>query len=281
MKLGYYPGCSLHGSSKEYDISTQAVCKALGVQLQELDDWICCGASSGHSLDELLKIALPAKNLKIATETGKDLLVPCAACYNRLKTAQYEMKNSEKVRHEMKRILDYDGSHNDTAVLNMIEFLRDRIGLDNLKTKIKTPLKGLKTACYYGCLLVRPKDVTRFGHPEHPQSMELVIETLGAESVRWSYKSECCGGGLSLVHGEIVQKLVENIIESAEEAGADAIVTLCPLCFENLDMRQITKNFPVFYLTELLGLTLGLNEFREWIKKHFHDPTALLDSLGL
>jgi heterodisulfide reductase subunit B len=279
VNLSYYPGCSLKGSSKEYDITTQTVCSELGVELQELEDWICCGASSGHSLDEVLHIALPAQNLKIAAETGKDLLVPCAACYNRLKAARFAMENNKEMQNRMKEVIGYDGRKG-TAVLNMIELLRDRLGLENLKAKIKIPLEGFKAACYYGCLLVRPDEVTRFDHPEHPQSMESVMETLGAATVLWSYKAECCGGSLSLVRGEIVRDLVDRIIDSAQEAGADAVVTLCPLCFENLDMRQ-TKKFPVFYLTELLGLSLGVKEFGSWIKKHFQDPTSMLDSLRL
>ena len=278
MNLSYYPGCSLHGSSKEYDSSTRAVCEALGINLTELEDWICCGASSGHSLSETLHTALPAQNLKIAAQSCQDLLVPCAACYNRLKAAKYSMEESEEVRTEMMEVVGYDGS-NSTAVLNMIEILRDRIGLEKLRSRILRPLEGLKAACYYGCLLVRPKDMMAFDDPEHPDVMDEVVQALGADTVRWSMKSECCGGSLSLARAEIVQSLVDGIIESAEEAGANAVVTLCPLCFENLDMRQKTMDFPVFYLTELLGLSLGLEEAGSWLKKHFHDPTKLLDSL--
>jgi heterodisulfide reductase subunit B len=280
MNLSYYPGCSLHGSSKEYDTSTKAVCEALGIKLTELEDWICCGASSGHSLSETLQTALPAQNLKIAAKTGQDLLVPCAACYNRLKAAKHSLEEDEAVRLEMTEALGFDGQGG-TAVLNLIEILRDHIGLDSLKEKISRPLKGMKAACYYGCLLVRPREAMDFDDPEHPRAMDDVVRALGAETVRWSYKSECCGGSLSLARAEIVQTLVDTIVESAEEAGAKAIVTLCPLCFENLDMRQKTKDFPVFYLTELLGLSLGLKETGSWITKHFHDPTELLDSLRL
>jgi heterodisulfide reductase subunit B2 len=280
MKLSYYPGCSLHGSSKEYDVSTKAVCEALGIQLSELEDWICCGASSGHSLSEILHTALPAHNLKIASQTGLDLLVPCAACYNRLKAAKHSMEESRAVREEIQDITGFD-SQGGTAILNLIEILRDHIGLEELQKKISRPLKGLKAACYYGCLLVRPKTAMAFDDPEHPQAMDEVVQALGGETVQWSYKSECCGGSLSLARAEIVQKLVDTIVESAEEAGADAIVTLCPLCFENLDMRQKSKDFPIFYLTELLGLSLGLKETGSWIDKHFHDPTKMLDSLRL
>lgn len=280
MNLSYYPGCSLHGSSKEYDVSTKAVCRALGIELTELEDWICCGASSGHSLSETLHTALPAHNLKLAAQTGRDLLVPCAACYNRLKAAQYSMDRDEGIRAEMAEVVGFDG-RGGTAVLNMIEILRDHLGLETLRSMVTRPLRDFKAACYYGCLLVRPKEAMAFDDPEHPRAMDEVVRVLGGEALPWSCKSECCGGSLSLARAEIVQALVDDIVESAEEAGADAIVTLCPLCFENLDMRQKNKDFPIFYLTELLGLALGLEEAGSWIGKHFHDPAALLDRLRL
>lgn len=281
MNLSYYPGCSLHGSSREYDVSTKAVCRALGIELRELDDWICCGASSGHSLDEALSVALPAKNLKLAAESGLDLLVPCAACYNRLKAARRAMKESESVRTATKDLLDFDGGDNGLEILNWIELLKDRIGLGALTAQLRKPLTGLKAVCYYGCLLVRPQAVTGFDHPEHPRSMEEILRGLGAEPVRWASAAECCGGSLSLSRSEIVKDLVDGIVQAAVEAGADVIVTLCPLCLENLDMRQSRGSLPVLYLTELLGLALGLEEAPGWIKKHMIDPTPLLGSLRL
>ncbi len=281
MNLSYYPGCSLHGSSREYDVSTKAVCKALGIELSELDDWICCGASSGHSLDETLGIALPAKNLKLMAARGLDLLVPCAACYNRLKAARRAMKESESVRKEMKDLLGFDGSDNGQEILNWIELLTDRIGMDALTAQLRKPLTGLKAACYYGCLLVRPQKVTEFDNPEHPRSMEQILLKLGVEPVRWASSAECCGGSLSLSRSEIVKDLVDGIVHAAVEAGANTIVTLCPLCLENLDMRQRSGSFPILYLTELLGLSLGLDEASGWVKKHMNDPTPLLNSLRL
>ncbi len=280
MNLSYYPGCSLHGSSREYDVSTKAVCRALGIDLKELDDWICCGASSGHSLDETLGIALPAKNLKLAADAGQELLVPCAACYNRLKASRRAVRESESIRQQMKDLVDLEGDGG-PEILNWIELLRDRVGLDTIRNHVKKPLKGLKTAAYYGCLLVRPAAVTEFDHPEHPRSMDDILLGLETVPVRWSLEAECCGGSLSLSRSEIVKDLVDKIVESAEEAGADTIVTLCPLCFENLDLRQTRRNFPILYLTELLGLAFGLEEAEGWIKKHFSDPLPLLESVRM
>jgi heterodisulfide reductase subunit B len=279
VNLSYYPGCSLHGSSREYDVSTKAVCRALGVELQELDDWVCCGASSGHSLDETLSLALPAKNLKLAAEAGRDLLVPCAACYNRLKAARRAVGESESVRRTVTELSGYEGGG--PAVLNWIELLAGRVGLEALRSRVRKPLTGLKAAPYYGCLLVRPAEVTEFDHPEHPRSMDDILRGLGAEPVTWSHRAECCGGSLALSKGKIVAELADGIAQAAIEAGAGAIVTLCPLCLENLDTRQTAAKLPVFYLTEILGLALGVEEAAAWPKKHMIDATSVLTSLRL
>ena len=276
----YYPGCSLHGTSKEYDASTQAVCAELDIELRELPEWVCCGASSGHSLDETLNIGLPAHTLKLAEKEGLDVAVPCAACYNRLKVAEHALQEKESVRQQMKNLLDFDfqGTVN---ILNLVELIKDRVGLDVVKSKVVKPLTGLKVVCYYGCLLVRPARVTHFDDPEHPRSLDEIMESIGAEVLNWSYKTECCGGSLSLTRDDIVKSLVDGIVDMAKEAGAQAIVTLCPLCLENLEMRQSDGQFPVLYFTELLGLAFGMKECEHWLKKHLIDSTPLLKSLRL
>jgi len=276
----YYPGCSLHGTSKEYDASTQAVCAALGIELKELSDWVCCGASSGHSLNETLNIGLPAHTLKLAEQEGLDVAVPCAACYNRLKVAEHALKEKETVREEMKELLDYE-YEGTVQILNLVELIRDRVGLEAVRAKVVTPLTGLSVVCYYGCLLVRPAEVTHFDNPEHPHSLDEIMETVGADVLNWSYKTECCGGSLSLTRDDIVKSLVDAIVEMAKEAGAQAIVTLCPLCLENLEMRQTDGRFPVLYFTELLGVAFGLKDCEHWMKKHLIDATPLLKSLRL
>ena len=280
MNYSYYPGCSLHGSSKEYDASTKAVCAALGVELRELQDWVCCGASSGHSLDAMLNIGLPAHTLKLAQAQALDVAVPCAACYNRLKVAEHELRRDEKVRQQMKDLLDFEYEDN-IHVLNLIELVRDRVGLDAVRSKVVKPLKGLKVVCYYGCVLVRPAKVTKFDDPDHPTSQDEIMKAVGAEVLDWSYKTECCGASLSLSRDDIVTNLVDKIIDMAKEAGAQVIVCSCPLCLENLEMRQSDRHYPVLYFTELLGLAFGLPEASHWPKKHLVDATPLLRSLGL
>ncbi len=279
MNLSYYPGCSLHGSSREYDLSTRAVCAALGVELAELEDWVCCGASSAHSLDEALSVALPARNLKLAADRKWDLLVPCAACYNRLKAADKAVTENEEARELAKNLTGYEGGG--PAVLNWIEFLVDKVGVEALRAAVRRPLTGLRVAPYYGCLLVRPAEATGFDHPEHPRSMDMILRALGTEPLSWSHRAECCGGSLALSRGEIVTELVDGIIGSAIEAGAAAIVSLCPLCLENLDGRQKTRRLPVLYLTEILGLAMGLDEASRWLAKHITDPAPALESLRL
>jgi heterodisulfide reductase subunit B len=276
----YYPGCSLHGSAKEYDHSTKVICEELGIELKELPDWICCGASSGHSLDNILNIALPAQNLKTAEKIGYDVVVPCAACYNRFKVAKHELREKEEIRKQVKNLIDYDFQHN-IEILNLIELIKNRIGLEAVRSKVVKPLKGLKVACYYGCLLVRPPMVTHFDSPEHPMSLDEIMKIIGAEPLNWSFKTECCGGSLSLSRDDIVKSLVDTIVSMAEEAGAHVIVTLCPLCMENLDMRQTDGKFPILYFTELLGLAFNLKDCEKWMEKHIVNPKPVLESLGL
>lgn len=280
MKLSYYPGCSLHGTSKEYDISTRAVCQHLGVELEELSGWNCCGASSAHSLNHLLAQALPARNLKLAQEKGLDLVLPCAACFNRVKTADNLLHDESDLSREVSDLVDfrYKG---EIGIIHLLDLICNKLGLDVIKSKVTKPLSGLKLACYYGCLVVRPIEIVKFDHPEHPQTLDRLMKAIGAETLNWSYKTECCGASLSLTRDDIVKNLVSKIIRMAREAGAHAIVALCPLCHQNLEMRQENADFPIFYLTELLGLAFGISESRDWLEKHLVDSSELLHSLEL
>jgi len=280
VNYSYYPGCSLHGASREYDTSTQVLCKALDVELKELPDWICCGASSGHSVDAVLNIGLSAYNLKIAEGQGLDVAVPCAACFNRFKVAEYAIREKDGVHQQMKDLLDFD-FQGKVKILNLVELIRDRVGLETIQSKVVKPLTGLKVASYYGCLLVRPAEITGFDDPEHPQSLDEIMQSIGAEPVTWSYKTECCGGSHSLTRSDIVNHLVDSLVDMAKEAGAHIITTACPLCFENLEMRQSEGQFPIFYFTELIGLALDLKESAHGMKKHMVDPKPLFKSLGL
>lgn len=272
----YYPGCSLESTACEYDASVRAVFRALGVELHELEEWNCCGASSAHSVNPLLALALPARNLALAQPLGYDLVMPCAACFNRHKSADYEMRHDPKRRKELEEIVGFTYQGN-VAVRPLLEVLTVGVGFERISERVTRPLEGLKAVGYYGCLLVRPPEVTQFENPENPRLMNQLLETLGAEAVEWSYATECCGGGLSLTKSSVAARLVNRLAERAREAGAAAIVTSCPLCQINLEMRQSGEHkLPIFYFTELMGLAFGLPEAESWWSKHLIDPRPLL-----
>ncbi|MBN2056439.1 CoB--CoM heterodisulfide reductase iron-sulfur subunit B family protein [bacterium] len=276
MKVGYFPGCSLTGSAKEFDISLREVLRALGVELQEIDDWSCCGASSAHVVSRVLATALPMRDLVLAEEQGIDrLLVPCAACYNRLICAQHEMQHDHELGGEVREALRSDAGGK-VEILNIIELLAE-IGTDALAARSEVKLGSARVACYYGCLLLRPHDITGFDDVEQPESMERLVKAIGAEPIQWGFKTECCGGAHSISHKRIVADLSKRIIDDARSNGANLVVVACPMCHTNLDMRQkeIRKHYPdheelpVVYITELLGLALGIHRKKLGINLHF------------
>jgi heterodisulfide reductase subunit B len=281
LKYSYYPGCSLRGTGREFEDSALAVCRALGVELVELPEWGCCGASSAHNTNRLLATALPARELIRAGREGMDLVVLCAACFSRLKTAQYEMARSDDLRRQVERAVGaaYSGG---VRIRHLLDVLRDDVGLKEVQKRVQKDVSGLKPAAYYGCLLVRPPEVLDFDDPEHPTIMDDLLAAMGAASRRWSYKTECCGGSLSITRPDIVSRLVDNLLDRAAEAGANCLVTACPLCSANLEMRRgRRRKMPIFYFTEVLGLALGLPESDAWLAKHLVDPRPLLREMGL
>ena len=283
MRYAYYPGCSLESTAREYDLSVRAVCSNLGIELTELADWSCCGASSGHSTNRWLAHALAGRNLALAERAGLDIAVACPACYVRLRTTYKEMKDDPRQREELANLLDmpYEVKY---STRHLLDIIYHDIGLENLKERLAKPLGGLKLACYYGCYLVRPPAVVAFDDPENPKSMDMLLDALGAEVRDWSGKVDCCGGSLSLSKREIASRLVAEITGMAKRAGAQAIVTACPLCHSNLEVRQVTRGqnrLPIFYFTELIGLAIGIVEARSWLKKHMISPLNLLASHGL
>jgi len=282
VKVSYYPGCSLHSTGLEYNESTQEVCRILDIELDELSDWNCCGAGSAHCTDEVLAVELAARNLATAEEAGLDLVIPCAACFNRFKVAE------KHIREGKEPVIDtpYQGK---IPVRHLLDFLSEEENLKLIKEKIEKPLNGLKVACYYGCLITRPPKITDAKNHENPQVMDDLLSLLGAEISPWSYKTDCCGGSLMLSRPDIVVQLSGKLIQMAEEAGANCIATACPLCQANLDTKQgmISKNlereihFPTFYFTELLGLALGYEKADKRFRRHVVDPRDLLKSKGL
>jgi heterodisulfide reductase subunit B len=283
FRFSYYPGCSLESTSKEYDKSIRSVAKILDIDLIELDDWNCCGASSGHCTNHLLSLALPARNLALAEREGLDMAVACAACFLRFRQANYEIRSSGNLRQEIEEIIGmpYKGS---VEVRHLLDIFVHEVGLEEVERKVEKPLGGLKLACYYGCYLVRPPEITQFDDTENPMLMDDLLKALGAETVDWSHKVECCGGNLMLSRSDIVGKLVGDICQATIEAGATAIVTACPLCQANLDTRQSDpKKIPILHFSELLGLALGAKEqtVKAWLRRHINNPQEMLKSQNL
>lgn len=283
MNVSYYPGCSLDGVAREYGESTEAVARILGIELKELEDWSCCGAASAHATNDTLALALPARNLEIAAKAGLDLIVPCAACFSRLKIAEKELQSGKDIEGISGK---YQGGF---YIKHLADFLWEDISEKAISEKVKKPLKGLNPVCYYGCLITRPPKVTDARDPENPESMDNLMETLGAEVKNWSYKTDCCGAEHVFTLPRVAWKLMQKLLDMAEEAGADSIVAGCPMCQSNLDShqkeisRETGKKYhtPVFYFTELMGLAFGDPSVEKWLSRHIVDPRPLLKQKGL
>jgi len=278
LKYAYYPGCSLESQlAKEFDLSTLAVSKALGIELEELHDWNCCGASSGHSTNMALNHAIVGRNLALAEKQGLDIAAACPACYLRLKHTRHAAMEDSEVKSNMVDAIDmlYEGRYD---VKHVLDIIVNEVGLNSIKEKVSKPLRGLKLVSYYGCVLVRPPKIVGFDDPENPQSMDNLLSILGTDALDWSGKVDCCGASLSLTKREIVIELSNALVKMARDAGADAMVTACPLCSMNVDSRQKLSSdaMPVFYFTELMGLAMDLPGTNKWWGKHIISPKKLL-----
>ena len=284
MKYGYYPGCSLKVTAFEYDKSLKKVFNHLGAELVEVPDWPCCGASAGHMTSEGAGISLPLKILSLYEKEGiKDVVVPCAACFSRFKTTAHEIEEYPEKKEKYNKVIGYDYK-NTIDIKQPIEVLLKDFMKKELEAKVVKSLEGLKVVCYYGCLLVRPPKVMKFDECEYPMMMDKLIETTGAKSLDWSYKTDCCGVSLSLSRTDIVVKLSNDILTEAINVGADAVVVACPLCHSNLDTRQkdIEKEFnkklgiPILYFSQILGLAYGMSPKELGIPSHLTDAMSLL-----
>ncbi len=285
----YYPGCSLHATAREYDASFRLVSQALGLQIHELEDWVCCGATPAHMTMHLLSLALPVKNLLQAKQLGNyEVVTCCAACFNRLKIANKFMESDPEHREMVEKIVGarYNGEVN---VRHFLDVLVNVFGLKNISERVTKKISGLKVACYYGCLLTRPPEVTQLDDLEDPHLIDDLMKIIGVEPMQWPYKTECCGASFSLTKTDIVLKLSGDILQMAYDEGAQAIVVACPLCQSNLDLRQAMinkkykKNFnmPIFYFTQLLGLALGIEPSKLGLEKHIVNPMPLLERKGI
>ena len=276
MKLSFYPGCSLEGLAIDYARSIDAVFQALDIDLIEIDDWSCCGATAAHSLSEAMSVILPARNLSAAEQMGLDIVSPCANCFNRLRFSQQMIQ---------KRVLDIPWPvTGDLKIHDMTRFLAEPAMIKQIKKRVLKPLNGLKLVCYYGCQMVRPPRITGYTDYENPQTLDRISAATGAQVIDWSYKATCCGASIGIARREIGDSLTKRLLDKARRAGAEAIVVSCPLCQSNLDMIQKDRleiPIPIFYFTELLRLSFSDRGNPKWFKMHFVDPASLLKAKRL
>ncbi len=274
-KIGYFPGCSLSGTALEYGESIKAICEKLDIELVEINDWNCCGATAAHSLNHKLSISLPARSIALAEQQDFDeILVPCAACYSRLINAFEEVKKDKKLKEEISSIIELpiEAKARPISVLEFLEKYVKGILADKIESKVE-----VVTACYYGCLLVRPPKLVKIDRYEDPQIMENILKIIGTKTIDWAFKTECCGAGLSVPKTDVVAKLSGDIYSDAEKRGAEAIVLACPMCHSNLDMRRPeiekylckTAQMPVLYITQMIGLALGIPGQKLGLQRHF------------
>ena len=285
LTYAYYPGCTQESGSKEYDLSVRAVCERLGIELRELEDWNCCGAVHTSVTDPLLAMTLPARNLALAEEQGMtEIVTPCSGCYKNFRTASKAIQADPALRQEVNDALPGHTLKGDVTVKHPLYVIVNDYGLERLE--VTKPLKGLRVACYYGCVLTRPRD--EFDSPEKPQAMDRLMQALGAEPVPYPAKTKCCGGAVLLSHTHIAVDLTGKVLLAAKEAGADCVALACPMCHVALDLYQsrveralgTRLDLPVLYFTQLMALALGVERHRLGFKRHIVSPAPLLERLG-
>jgi heterodisulfide reductase subunit B len=284
MQVAYYPGCSLQGSARDYAESILEICSVLGIRLEEIPDWNCCGATAAHSIDHRASIELAGRTLNLAAELPHaDMLVPCPMCFNRLKTAVRTLRGKHSQRYEI---------HLKTSlpqIWDLANFFATEKMLEATSKKVEKQLRGLRVVCYYGCMASRPPEITEAEDFEDPQALDRIVRNLGATPVPWPFKTDCCGASQVLSRLDIVSQLVVNLYDMAQRVGAQAIVVSCQMCQANLDMYQQKIeadwgrrfSLPVFYFTELIGLACNVKGSRNWISRHITDPFSLLETLNL
>lgn len=279
MKYSYYPGCAQHGTAVDYRMSVDAVFRRLGIELEEIKNWNCCGAL--HVPDMTVRVALSAKTL--ASSKGLDMATPCNLCYSNLMRAGAAMEDSAlKNRINEALTTKYDGS---TKPKHLLEVIVKDFGLTKLAEQVKIPLK-IKAVPYYGCLLTRPEN--KFDSPENPKSLDNLIASLGAEPVKYYYKTKCCGGPILITNEDLALCLAKDLLVMARESGADCMVVTCPMCHLQLDAKQkaveakynIKIDMPVIYFTQLIGIAMGLRSSELGLDKHLVSTEKLIAKIG-
>jgi heterodisulfide reductase subunit B len=283
MKYAYFPGCSQESTAEEYNHSLQAVARRLEtMDLVEMPDWNCCGATPAATVDPMLPHALAARNLAIAEEMGMDMVTPCAACYKNINKACHVLNDDPDLLTRINATLNGHQLGYAPKVRHPLDVVVNDVGLDSVP--VEKPLRGLKVASYYGCLITRPEG--GFDDPEYPQSMDRLMETLGAEAVDWPYKTKCCGGAIYITTADISFAMSADVLAHAKAAGANAVAVGCPFCQLLLDLYQdklgalkdTTFHLPIFFFSQLMGLAMGLDRAELGLEKLVVPPFELLTS---
>jgi heterodisulfide reductase subunit B len=294
MRYGYFPGCSLSKSASPYDLSTKAIAEVLGIELEEIDDWNCCGATEYFSINKVAAYALVARNLAIAAnqDSLKEITAPCSACYVNLKKTDHYMQKYSELDQVTNAALAAGGlsyQPGSLAIRHMLDIVINDIGLETIAKHVSRPLSGLRLAPYYGCLLVRPKlGDEPLDDPEYPTILDELLDTLGADVVDFPLKTHCCGGHMTQISAETAYELIRRLLKNATEYDADAIVTLCPMCQLNLDAFQsninrtlkTTFDIPVLYFTQMIGLAMGKQPEELGIGKEIVSASSALRKIG-
>lgn len=289
MEIAYYPGCSLHQSSQFYDLQTRKIFSELGISLKEIDDWSCCGATSAGKFDDFLAVALPARNLGLAEKEGFDeMLIPCSGCYSSHLMSQTRLGDNDELFSEINNELN-SKIDKPVRLLTILELFLKSIDNGLLESSVKVKLEGINAACYYGCMTRFAYDVPVTDNVENPRSMELILNTMGAKTQDWSYKTACCGASAAVNDPETALNLMGKIMKDATQRGCNCIVTTCPMCQLNMDAYQETfcnkfgiyERLPVYFVTELVGIAMGLSMEELNADKHFIDVIGLVKELNL
>jgi heterodisulfide reductase subunit B len=255
--------------------------------LVELPEWNCCGATYPLIIDNMLELAAPAHVLVAARDEGSTVTTACTTCYNVLKRTNHFIREHEEERERINSFIEAEYS-GEVEVKDILHLLRDDVGFDVVQEKVQRPLKDLKVASYYGCMVLRPPDEVAYDDPDHPQSLDDLMAALGATPVDFAHKNECCGAYLAVKDPEVTREMVYTILKSAQVAGAEAVATNCPLCQFNLDKQQAEmrkrhagyKPVPIFYFSQLMGLALGLDARDYGWERHYVDALPLLKERG-
>lgn len=286
-EYAYYSGCALESSATEYNDSLKEVLKVLGIRIREPEDWSCCGSSPAHTVDQVFAHALAARNLTLIEKMGLDTVIaPCPSCMTVLKRAHLSMKKNGEIRKKVNEIIE-EPYNLGVQAKSALQVIYEDVGLEKISELAVYEIPDLKVAAYYGCILTRPPEVAEFDDPENPISMDRILEAAGIKVCDFAFKTECCGAAFGLVKKEVVNKLTYKVLSMARECGANCIAVCCPLCQQNLDLRQDQVNrlmrtdfhIPVLYFSQLLGLVFGIPEKRLGLDKLIVSPKHIVQSL--